>query len=76
MENKKLKEMLGELWDSLTDEQKEKAKACKTVEELAELASKEKIELPDDMLEAVSGGAIVIPYVGMGGEKPDSQCGD
>ena len=56
MENEKLKTMLGELWESLTDEQKEKARACKTVDELLKLAGEEKIELPDDMLDAVSGG--------------------
>jgi len=54
MENEKLNEMLKGLWDSLTDEQKAKAKECKTVEELVELAGREMIELPDELLEAVS----------------------
>jgi hypothetical protein len=56
MENEKLNGMIDELWDSLTDEQKAKVKECKTVDELVELAGKESIELPDEMLEAVSGG--------------------
>lgn len=40
----------------LTDEQKEKMKACKTMEELLAFAKEENIELPDELLEAVSGG--------------------
>ena len=38
MENEKLNEMLAGIWDSLTDEQKEKAKECKTPDELIKLA--------------------------------------
>ena len=56
MENEKLNEMLVDVWDSLTDEQKAKAKACKTPDELVKLAAEEGIELPDEVLEAVSGG--------------------
>ncbi len=54
----KLSEALYSVWDSLTDEQKEKAKACKTVGNLTELAAKEGIELPDELLDAVAGGYI------------------
>ncbi len=54
----KLEETLKGLWDSMTDEQKEKAKACKDVDELIAFAGKEGIELPDEMLDAVSGGFI------------------
>ena len=61
MENEKLNRMLEELWDSLTDEQKAKAKECESADELVELAGKEGIELPDEMLETVSGGLKVIP---------------
>ena len=39
-----------------TDEQKEKMKACKTMEELLAFAKEENIELSDELLEAVSGG--------------------
>ena len=39
-----------------TDEQKEKMKACKTAEELLTFAREENINLPDELLEAVSGG--------------------
>ena len=52
----KLAEALQGIWDSLTDEQKEKAKACKTMDELTVLAGKEGIELPDELLDAVAGG--------------------
>ena len=43
-------------FESLTDEQKEKAKQCTTMEELTEFVTKEGIELPDEMLDAVAGG--------------------
>ena len=52
----KLQEALKGIWDSLSDEQKEKAKACKTLNELTALAGKEGIELPDEALDMVSGG--------------------
>ena len=45
------------IYESLTDEQKEKAKACKTVEELTALAAREGVEMPDEVLEAAAGGA-------------------
>ncbi len=54
----KLEEALKNLWDSMTDEQKEKAKACKNMDELIALAGAEGIELPDEMLDAVAGGYI------------------
>lgn len=54
----KLTEALKGVWDSLTDEQKEKAKECKTPEELTALAGKAGIELPDEVLDAVAGGYI------------------
>ena len=44
------------IYESLTEEQKEKAKSCKTMEELTEFAAKEGIELPDEMLDSVAGG--------------------
>lgn len=56
--DEKLQETLKGVWDSLTDEQKEKAKACKTWDELTALAGKEGVELPDELLDAVAGGYI------------------
>ena len=44
------------IYDLLTDEQKVEVKRCKTIEELSEFAAKENLELPDEVLEAVSGG--------------------
>lgn len=46
-----------ELFEGLTKEQIEKAKNCKNNEELLALAKEEGIELTDEQLEAVSGGA-------------------
>lgn len=43
-------------FNELTEEQKAKARACSTPEELAALAREEGIELSDGQLEAVSGG--------------------
>ena len=44
-------------FEDLTTEQKEKAIACKTPEEMLELAKEEGIELFDDQIEAISGGS-------------------
>ena len=43
-------------FDDLTPEQKEKARACKTPEEMLALAEEEGFELSDDELAAISGG--------------------
>ena len=51
-----MNEIWNGLYENLTDEQKEKAKACKTVDELMALAGEWGIELPDEALEAVAGG--------------------
>ena len=56
MEEKKLRELLGEVYDSLSEEQKAQAQACKTKDELTQLAAEAGVELPDEALDAVSGG--------------------
>ena len=43
--------------NDLTPEQKEKAMACKTTDELIALAKAEGIELSDEELEAIAGGS-------------------
>lgn len=43
-------------YKDLTDEQKAKAKACTSPEELVAVAEAEGIELSDEELEAVTGG--------------------
>ena len=58
MENEELNQTLASLWDSLTDEQKERAQACASVDELFAFASEEKIELPADLLDEVAGGYV------------------
>ena len=47
---------LKKTFDGLTEEQKAKAKACKTAEELRALAEAEDFELTDEQLESISGG--------------------
>ena len=51
-----LNEVMRGIFDNLTDEQKEKAKACKNMDELMKLAGEWGVELPDEALDAVSGG--------------------
>lgn len=43
-------------FDDLTDEQKEQVKACKTADELVELAKAQGVELSDEQLDSVAGG--------------------
>ena len=56
MVNKNLREQMAELLKGLTEEQKEKAKACKTPEELMAFLGKLGAALPDELLDAVAGG--------------------
>ena len=42
--------------DQLTPEQMDKARACKSADELVELAKAEGVELNEEQLEAISGG--------------------
>ena len=51
--------MREELLKGLTEEQITKAKACKNQEELIKLAKEEGIELTDEQLQAISGGACI-----------------
>lgn len=56
MEDKKLNEMLEKTCASLTDEQKEKVKDCKDVNEFISALGEMGVALPDELLEAVAGG--------------------
>ena len=47
-----------EFYKTLSDETKEKIKACKTKEEILQVLQDEKIELGPELLEQVSGGFI------------------
>lgn len=48
---------LESIYDGLTEEQKAKAKACTTPEELIDLAKSEGVELTDEQLEGIAGGS-------------------
>ena len=50
--------MKNELLNGLNEKQIAKAKECKSQEELLKLAKEEGIELTNEQLEAVSGGAL------------------
>ena len=56
MDDKKLNELLTSALASLTEEQKAKAKACKTTKELFDFLAEAGVELPDEALEKVAGG--------------------
>ena len=45
-------------FEDLTPEQQEKARACKTPEELMALAKEEGVELSGEQIEAISGGYV------------------
>ena len=46
------------IFEDLTPEQREKARACKTPEEMLALAKEEGRELSEEELKAVSGGSL------------------
>ena len=48
------------IYDSLTEEQKEKAKACKTTDDFLKLAGEGGIKHPDETPDSVAGGALPI----------------
>ena len=54
--DEKMKRVLQDILENLTDAQKEKAKACKSNDELMDLLGEWDIELPDDVMENISGG--------------------
>ncbi len=62
MDEKKMNEVTKALFDRLTDEQKEKAKACNNADDLMKLLGEWDIELPDDLSAIVSGGVQLIPW--------------
>ena len=43
-------------FEDLTDEQKARAMACKTADELVALAKAEGVELSDEQLDSIAGG--------------------
>ena len=54
---KDMKERLFEVLKNLTEEQKERMKACKSPSEIIARLSEMGVELPDELLDAVAGGA-------------------
>ena len=72
--NEKLNEALKGIYDSLTDEQKEKAKACKSSDELMKLAGEWGIELPDEVLDAVAGGVGILGRIDPCDDECDKGC--
>ena len=60
--------------DELTPEQLEKARACKSSDELVQLAKEEGVELNDEQLEGIAGGTwydcMNDGAIGQSGESP------
>lgn len=54
--DEKMEKALKSLCEKLTDEQKEKAKSCKSVDEFMKLLGEWGVELSDETLDAISGG--------------------
>lgn len=54
--DEKMKEVLDGIIEKLTEEQKEKAKACNNADELMILLGEWGIELPDELIDQVAGG--------------------
>ena len=50
----------------MTDDQKEKANACKTIDELIAFAAENGVELPDEVLDMVAGGVQARSFNGGG----------
>ena len=59
-ENNVQEEKLRQLFDSLSDDQKEKIKKCKTPEEVLELIKSEGLELSDEAMEMISAGIVPV----------------
>ena len=59
MDGKKLNDMLFEAYGELTDEQKRKAEACETLGALTAVFAETGVALPDELMDAVLGGACV-----------------
>ena len=51
-----IKDVIGEMFDKMSDEQKEKALKCETTDEFLVLAGEEGIPLSDELLENTVGG--------------------
>lgn len=61
--DEKVNEAMKSFFEKLTDEQKEKAKACKNTDELLKLAGEWGIEIPDELAGMVTGGGPAIDAI-------------
>ncbi len=76
MDDRKLNELLNKALASLNDEQKEKAKTCKTAKELIDFLTESGAELPDELLDKVAGGFTFYFSSDLGAASPvlPSEC--
>ena len=54
--DEEMKDALKGIFEELTDEQKEKVKACKNADEVMNLLGEWGVELPDELVGNVAGG--------------------
>ena len=55
--NGKMNERMAGILNGLTEEQKKKARTCKSKKDLLDFLGAEGVELPDELLDSVAGGA-------------------
>ena len=60
---------IRDLYDSLTEEQRARARSLTTAEELVAFAKEEGVELGDEQLEALTGGSFAWTLC------PENECG-
>ena len=56
--DEKMKNVIAGILNNLTDEQKKKATACKSLDELTACLGELGVALPDELLDAVAGGIV------------------
>ena len=79
MDEQKMKELMMNLMNNLTDGQKEKVKDCKDLNELTACLGGMGVALPDELLDAAAGGtnAVHRPMEGwVWGSATCKRCGD
>ena len=59
MTEEKMVEIFNKIYNSLNDEQKAEAEKCESAEEFLAVADKAGVEVPDEFLDEVAGGAAV-----------------
>jgi len=65
---------MKEFVEGLTPEQNGKLKACKSADEIVGFAKSEKLALPDDFLEKIAGGSVIVDPTAEPFKEPPIIC--